>query len=95
MVPIYRKTVNGENGELWLGWPTWDPQGRDRKMSVKFVYPRSDGRPARSSPEVPIDVMVQMVAFAAELGQLTGRQRAVVRSVLKRQRGKAARPPQR
>ena len=80
MVPIYRKQY--EDGELLLGWPTWDPTGKMYgEMSVKYSYPRSDGRPSRGSPEIPIRIAVDMVLFAAEHGQLTHDQSDQLRTI--------------
>ncbi len=69
MVPIYRKPY--DDGELLLGWPTWDPTGKDGKMSVKYSYKLKSGRPSRGAPEVPIRIAVDMIIFAGEYNQLT------------------------
>jgi hypothetical protein len=73
MKPIWRKpcvTDGGEADELWLGVPTWDPGNKNGQLSVKFAY-RKDGRIPRTAPEVPEDVVVDMVVMLAEHGRLS------------------------
>lgn len=71
MIRIYSRPYSEEeNGELVLGWPSWDPRGEGGRMSVKFCYTRN-GRISRGCPEVPIDVLVDMLIFSNEHDQLT------------------------
>jgi hypothetical protein len=84
MIPIYFRDLPEEEdrgAELRLGWPTWDETGRNREMSIKYIYMRKDGRPSRGSPEVPVHIAVEMVDLAAQHNQLTREQ---VRRLLKR-----------
>ncbi len=57
-----------EDGELVLGWPTWDPNGESGRMSVKYRYYLGNGQPSRGAPEVPAPFLPDMVQFAAEHG---------------------------
>lgn len=80
MIPIYRRDYH--DGELRLGWPTWDPTGKKHgEMGIKYIYPRSDGRPSRGSPELPVSIAVDMVLFAAEHQQLTQNQLRRLRAI--------------
>jgi len=70
MKPIWKKSFRDDDSELWLGVPSWDPENVDGKLSVKFAY-RKDGRIPRTAPEVPEDVVVEMIAMLADHGRLS------------------------
>ncbi len=81
MVPIYREEF--EDGELVLGWPTWDPNGRQYgRMSAKYSYPDKAGRPSRGAPEVSMKALVGMIKLAVTHGQLTKQERDQLRKLL-------------
>jgi hypothetical protein len=81
MVPIYREDF--EDGELLLGWPTWDSTGKKwGQMSVKYRYPGKDGRPSRGAPEVSMSALVGMVKLAVKHGALSGQATADLRKIL-------------
>lgn len=81
MVPIYREEF--DEGELILGWPTWDPDGKQQgRMSAKYSYPDKAGRPSRGAPEVSMEVLVGMVKLAVSHGQLSKRERDQLRKLL-------------
>ncbi len=85
MVPIYREEfrVRDQDGELVLGWPTWDPQGKKwGRMSAKYIYPDKAGRPSRGAPEVSMEVLVGMVKLAVKNGQLREQERKQLRKLL-------------
>lgn len=73
-----------EDGELALGWPTWDPNGESGRMSVKYRYCLGNGRASRGAPEVPVAFLPDMVEFAAEHGALTQEEIATLRDTLNR-----------
>jgi hypothetical protein len=73
--------------ELRLGIPSWDKQNREGKLSIKFVYWKNDRIP-RTAPEVPEDVVVDMVAMLAEHGRLSAQDRRKL-SKLENLRGSA------
>jgi len=50
----------GTEGEVRIGWASWD-KGDHKSASVKWAYPDTNGKVSRGSPEVPIDVLVEMV----------------------------------
>jgi hypothetical protein len=73
MKPIWKKLHHADSEgdhELWLGIPSWDPENRDGKLSIKFAY-RKNGRIPRTAPEVPEDVIVEMVIMLAEHGRFS------------------------
>ena len=57
------------NGELRIGWASWD-DGSLTARSIKYAYPDSSGKVSRGSPELPFDVLVAMVLLAAEQKEL-------------------------
>ncbi len=75
MITIWHKKYDdegGTEGEIRIGWASWD-EGHTTK-SIKWAYPDSSGKISRGSPEVPFDVLVEMILFALEEGQLTKEQ---------------------
>ena len=68
MKPIWRKPYGKGDDELWIGVPSWDNE--DGKLSIKFAY-RKDGRIPRTAPEVPEEVVIEMVMMLGEHGRLS------------------------
>lgn len=69
MITTYK--VPYRDGELRIGWASWD-NGEYKARSIKFAYPDSSGKISRGSPELPFDVLVDMVLLATEQGELAG-----------------------
>ena len=68
MVVLRRKPFKNEDGrtyEFQIGWPSWDPEGRDGVLSVR-VEIREGGRYLRSSPEFPVSWLPDINAFVEE-----------------------------
>ena len=82
MVPVYRRPY--EDGELWLGWPTWDERGEHGEMSLKYAYRLENGRLSRGCPEVPVRIAIDMVLFAGQHGRLTRQQIRALQAMLSR-----------
>lgn len=57
-------------GELRAGWSSWS----NEEKSVKWAYRDRRGRVSIKSPEIPIDVLVEMLLFAYETDLLDGEQ---------------------
>lgn len=53
------------NGELRIGWSSWD-DGSLTSRSIKYAYPDASGKISRGSPELPFDVLVDMLVLAAD-----------------------------
>jgi hypothetical protein len=87
MRAIWKHQYGNTNEELWLGIPTWDPENKEGKLSVKFVY-RKNGRIPRTSPEVPEKVVVDMIKFLGEHGRLSAAQLDELEELLQRIRHK-------
>jgi hypothetical protein len=83
MRPIWKHQYGNSGNELWLGVPTWDPENEEGKLSVKFVY-RKNGRIPRTSPEVPEDIVVDMIKFLGEHGRLSAEQLDQIEELLQR-----------
>ena len=65
------KEEYGDGAQLWFGVPTWDPAGRSGEMSVKYAYrAKGGGRWARTSPEVPESVVLDMLVMLNRQGRL-------------------------
>lgn len=56
-------------GELRLGWASWD-DGTLTERSVKYAYRDASGKISRGAPEISLDMLVDMLRFAAEQGGL-------------------------
>ena len=57
------------DGELRLGWASWD-NGSLTDRSIKYAYPDRSGKISRGSPELPFDILLDMVEYAYEQGEL-------------------------
>ena len=75
MIPTYKKPY--KNGDLQIGWASWDKDSTTRKhryqyRSIKYSYPSKNGHISRGAPEIPFDIALDMVALAAAQGELDG-----------------------
>lgn len=66
---------NRESTDLRIGWASWDKdeatgKHRYQQRSIKYSYPGKNGHISRGAPEIPFDIMLDMVVFAAEEGEL-------------------------
>ena len=57
------------NGELRIGWASWD-DGKYEERSIKFAYRDRSGKISRGSPELPFHVLVDMLVLAADQKEL-------------------------
>lgn len=67
MIPTYIESYRG--GELRIGWASWD-DGKYEDRSIKYAYRDNSGKISRGSPELPFDVLVDMLLLAVEQGEL-------------------------
>ena len=63
MVPTF--TIPYRDGELRIGWASWD-KGTFKERSIKYAYPDSSGKISRGSPELPFDILIDMLLLAAD-----------------------------
>ena len=72
MIPTAKKTMEivGQQGELRVGWASWD-KGKLENKSIKYAYRDKRGWISRGSPEVPFDILTEMIIFAKEQGELS------------------------
>lgn len=73
MIPTYTKPY--KDGDLRIGWASWDRDKETKKMrykhrSIKYAYPGENGSISRGAPELPFDILLDMVVVAAEEGEL-------------------------
>jgi hypothetical protein len=66
------------DGELRIGWSSWD-NGALKSRSIKYAYKDASGKISRGSPEVPLEMLVDMLMLAAEKGELEFGETAVSR----------------
>ena len=67
MITTYK--IPYRDGELRIGWASWD-DGKYESRSIKYAYRDSSGKISRGSPELPFDVLVDMLLLAHEQGEL-------------------------
>jgi hypothetical protein len=61
---------HGDNhGALQVGWASWD-KDQYKARSIKWAYPDKSGKTSRGAPEIPFDILLDMVIYAAEQGEL-------------------------
>lgn len=86
MKPIWKKPYGQGDDELWLGVPSWDVDNEHGKLSIKFAY-RKDGRIPRTAPEVPEEVVVEMLVMLGEHGRLSPEDRERLDRMISRMGG--------
>ena len=69
MITTYK--VPYRDGELRIGWASWD-DGKYESRSIKYAYPDRSGKISRGSPELSFETLVDMVLLAEDQGELTG-----------------------
>lgn len=67
MIPTY--TIPYRDGELRIGWASWD-DGKYKDRSIKYAYRDASGKISRGSPELPFDILIDMLMLAASQGEL-------------------------
>jgi len=79
MIPTHTEPYqDGETvGELRVGWASWDEGFQSR--SIKWAYPDKSGKISRGCPELPFEVLVDMVIAAKRLGELSKGQIEAIR----------------
>jgi hypothetical protein len=83
MKPIWKQSYGRDDAELWLGVPSWDTENKQGKLSIKFAY-KKDGRIPRTAPEVPEEVVVEMIVMLADHGRLSPEDRNRIERMLVR-----------
>jgi hypothetical protein len=86
MKPIWKKPFRTEDAELWLGVPSWDPDNKEGKLSIKFAY-RKNGKIPRTAPEVPEEVVTDMVLMLADHGRLSSEDKERLEPTVSRKGG--------
>ena len=71
MIPTFTKPYR--NGDLRIGWASWD-DGNFQDRSIKYAYPDTSGKISRGSPELPFDILVDMILLAHQQGELSSAQ---------------------
>ncbi len=68
MIPT-AKTSYGKDEELRIGIASWD-DGSYTARSIKYVYRDKSGKISRGCPEIPFDVLSDMVIYAYKQEEL-------------------------
>ena len=69
MIPTYKQPYRKKD-EIRIGWASWD-DGSYQERSIKFVYRDASGKISRGCPELPFDVLVDLVLVAQQQGELS------------------------
>lgn len=86
MKAIWKQPYGEDDAELWLGVPSWDAENEQGKLSIKFAY-RKNGRIPRTAPEVPEEVVVEMLVMLGEHGRLNPEDRERLERMISRMGG--------
>lgn len=72
MIPtrVFPYTHGTVSGEIRIGWASWD-DGSYTDRSIKWAYPDASGKVSRGAPELPFDILIDMVDIAMTEGELT------------------------
>ncbi len=69
------------DGDLRIGWASWD-DGSYQSRSIKYAYRDASVKISRGCPELPFDILVDMVIHAHKQGELSAEQVAILKSSL-------------
>jgi hypothetical protein len=61
---------NNTGEQLRIGWASWD-DNTFQYRSIKYVYLDTSGKISRGCPELPFDILVDMVIAANQQGELS------------------------
>lgn len=67
MIPTH--VIPYRDGELRIGWASWD-DGSFTARSIKYAYKDASGKISRGSPEIPFDILMDMIDLAVTQGEL-------------------------
>lgn len=67
MIPTH--VIPYRHGELRIGWASWD-DGKFADRSIKWAYRDASGKISRGSPELPFDILIDMIDLATAQGEL-------------------------
>jgi hypothetical protein len=67
MIPTH--VIPYRDGELRIGWASWD-DGSFTARSIKYAYKDASGKISRGSPEIPFDILIDMIDLAVTQGEL-------------------------
>lgn len=76
MVPTH--VAPYRDGELRIGWASWD-HGSYTNRSIKWAYRDASGKISRGCPELPFDILVDMIIHAYKQGELSTDEIALLR----------------
>jgi hypothetical protein len=68
MVPTFSQSYGA--GDLRIGIASWD-KGDFKSRSIKYAYPDKSGKVSRGCPELPFDVLVEMIILAHKQKELS------------------------
>ena len=80
MIPTHIEPYR--DGELRIGWASWD-DGSFQDRSIKYAYRDNSGKISRGCPELPFDILVDMVVAAFRQGELSHEDVARIREVFR------------
>ena len=63
-------TTSYRNGEIRIGWASWD-DNEFKSRSIKYAYKDSSGKISRGCPELPFDILVDLVLTAKKQDELS------------------------
>lgn len=72
MIPTHVERYEGRpfHSEFRVGWASWD-DGTFQNRSIKWAYRDTSGKISRGCPEIPFDILVDMVIHAHKQGELS------------------------
>jgi hypothetical protein len=71
MIPTFKRPYQhgSTRGELRIGWASWD-ENQFEARSIKWAYRDRDGKISRGCPEIPLDMLADLVILAHQQGEL-------------------------
>lgn len=81
MIPTHVEPYK-EGREIRIGWASWD-DNEFKNRSIKYVYKDASGKISRGCPELPFDVLVDMILVAKRQGELSIEQIQTLRNSFK------------
>ena len=72
MIPTHISPCQSRSfhSEFRIGWASWD-DGNFQDRAIKWAYKDTSGKISRGCPELPFDILVEMVIHAHKQGELS------------------------